>query len=128
MINQTIEQELADIILEVGVPPNITGYKFLREAIIDVVKDQNLATSITKGLYPLVAEKFDTSSNKVERSIRHAIEVAYNSGKILNLNTRFGLQIFGKYDKPSNGQLIALIADRLIIENFHELYQKGYVK
>ena len=115
-MDKNIEKELSDIITEVGVTANLKGYKFLKEAILSVVKNQRLATKITKELYPLVASEYETSASKVERAIRHAIDVGYNAGKMTNLNAHFGLEIFEKYEKPSNGQLIAIIADRLILK------------
>ena len=116
MESKSLEQTLSDIITVVGVPANIKGYKYLRDAIVKVIGNQKLASSITKTLYPMVAEENNTSASKVERAIRHAIDVGYNAGKIINLNNFFGLKIFDTYDKPSNGEFIALVADKMIIE------------
>ena len=88
----------------------------LREAIKIVIHSPEMINSITKELYPAIAAHFDTSSSKVERAIRHSIEVAWARGKIENLNAIFGYNIYGKNDKPTNGEFIALIADRLMLE------------
>ena len=118
MEKKALEQTLTDIITVVGVPANIKGYKYLRDAITHVIGNQRLASSITKQLYPLVAEENNTSASKVERAIRHAIEVGYNAGKIINVNEVFGLKILDTYEKPSNGEFIALVADRLILKGY----------
>lgn len=118
-MNKNLEQILSDIITIVGVPANIKGYKYLRDAIYHVVKDINLASKLTKSLYPLIASENNTSASRVEKAIRHAIEVGYNAGKMTNLNTIFGLEIFNTYDKPSNGEFIALVADRLILNGYN---------
>ena len=75
-----------------------------------------MINNITKSLYPAVAERFQTTPSKVERAIRHAIEVAWNRGKIENINTIYGIKIFARGDKPTNGELIALVSDKLLIE------------
>lgn len=113
MDNKKLEKILSDIISVVGVPANIKGYKYLREAIFHVVKNNKLASSITKTLYPLVAEENSTSASKVERNIRHAIEVGYNSGRLVNINKIFDAEIFQPYYKPTNSEFIMLIADRM---------------
>lgn len=88
----------------------------MKEAIKLVIKKPEIINSITKQLYPSIARNFETSPSKVERAIRHAIEVAWNRGRIENLNTIFGYNIYTKNDKPTNGEFIALIADRLMLE------------
>ena len=103
--------------LSVGIPAHIKGYHYLREAIRMVFFRPELIGSITKELYPGIARRFDTTPSKVERAIRHAIEVGWTRGKIENINSIFGFRIYGKNDKPTNGEFIALIADRLIIED-----------
>ena len=117
-MEKSLEQALSDIITIVGVPANIKGYKYLREAIFHVVKDLNLASSITKKLYPLVAKDNNTTSSKVERAIRHAIDIGYNAGKMTKLNDIFGIKIYDTYDNPTNGQFIALVADRLLLKGY----------
>ena len=111
-----LEEKISNIFISIGIPAHIKGYQFLREAVKLAVVEPEIIASITKKLYPTIAEKFETSSSKVERGMRHAIEVAWNRGKIENINTLFGLQIYGANDKPTNGELIALIADKMIME------------
>ena len=114
--DKVLDEKIANIFISIGIPAHIKGYQFLREAVKLAVVDPDIIASITKRLYPTIAEKFSTSSSKVERGMRHAIEVAWNRGKIENINSLFGLQIYGANDKPTNGELIALIADKMIME------------
>lgn len=116
---KTLEEKIANIFLSVGIPAHIKGYQFLRDAIKLVVADPQIINSITKRLYPSVAAMFDTSSSKVERAIRHAIEVAWSRGKIDNINKLFGFKVYGSNDKPTNGEFIALVADKLLIESMN---------
>ena len=111
-----VEEKITNIFITVGIPAHIKGYQFLREAIKMAVEQPDIVNSITKKLYPSIAEKFDTSPSKVERAIRHAIEVAWNRGKIENINSVFGLQVYNSNEKPTNGEFIALVADKMIIE------------
>ena len=110
------DEKLSSIFLSIGIPAHIKGYQYLREGIKMVVEDPDKIGSITKVLYPGIAEHFSTSPSKVERAIRHAIEVAWSRGKIENINGIFGYNIYSKNDKPTNGEFIALIADKLILE------------
>ena len=89
----------------------------MREAIKLAMENPDIINSITKKLYPSIAERFDTSASKVERAIRHAIEVAWNRGKIENINTVFGLPVYDSNDKPTNGEFIALVADKMLVES-----------
>lgn len=113
---KTLDERLANIFISSGIPPHIKGYQFLREAIKQSVHTPSMINNITKQLYPAVAEKFNTSPSKVERAIRHAIEVAWSRGKIENINAIYGIKVFSKGDKPTNGELIALVSDKMIIE------------
>jgi len=88
----------------------------LREAIKLSMENPEIINSITKKLYPSIAEKFDTSASKVERAIRHAIEVAWNRGKIENINSVFGLTVYSNNEKPTNGEFIALVADKMLLD------------
>lgn len=115
--NSTIEEKITNIFISVGIPAHIKGYAFLREAIKMTMDSPEIINSITKRLYPEVATKFSTSASKVERAIRHAIEVAWNRGKIENINTLFGLRIYTNNEKPTNGEFIALIADKMLLES-----------
>ena len=111
-----LDEKISNIFISIGIPANIKGYQFLREAVKLAVEEPEIIGSITKKLYPTIAERFSTSSSKVERGMRHAIEVAWNRGKIENINSLFGLKIYNSNEKPTNGELIALIADKMIME------------
>jgi two-component system response regulator (stage 0 sporulation protein A) len=115
--NKNMDERLSNIFIRAGIPPHIKGYQFLREAVKLSVTYPDMINSITKKLYPTVAANFNTSPSKVERAIRHAIEVAWNRGKIENINSIFGIKIYNKGEKPTNGELIALVADKIMIEN-----------
>lgn len=111
-----IEEKITNIFITVGIPAHIKGYQFLREAIKLAIANPEIINSITKKLYPAIAEKYDTSASKVERAIRHAIEVAWNRGKIENINNLFGIKVYSSNEKPTNGEFIALVADKMLIE------------
>lgn len=111
-----LEEKISNIFITVGIPAHIKGYQFLREAIKLAVKQPEIINSITKELYPRVADQFSTSPSKVERAIRHAIEVAWNRGKIENINAVFGIKVYSNNEKPTNGEFIALVADKMLIE------------
>lgn len=116
-LNRSLDERLANIFISVGIPAHIKGYQYLREAIKMAIENPDIINSITKRLYPEVAEKFDTTASKVERAIRHAIEVAWNKGKIENINHLFGIKVYTSNDKPTNGEFIALVADKMIVES-----------
>lgn len=113
---KNLEEKITDIFLLIGIPAHIKGYHFLREAIKMVVKDGDVINRITKELYPGIAKKFKTTPSKVERAIRHAIDVAWSRGKVENINQLFGYVVYDENDKPTNGEFIALIADKLNME------------
>lgn len=115
-IERGLDEKISNIFISIGIPANIKGYQFLREAVKLAVAEPEIIGSITKKLYPTIAERFSTSSSKVERGMRHAIEVAWNRGKIENINSLFGLKIYNNNEKPTNGELIALIADKMLME------------
>ncbi len=115
-VNKQLDEKISNIFISIGIPAHIKGYQFLREAVKLAVEKPEIIGSITKQLYPTIAERFETSSSKVERGMRHAIEVAWNRGKIENINSLFGLKIYNSNEKPTNGELIALIADKMIME------------
>ena len=110
---EDIEALVTNMIHEVGVPAHIKGYSYLRTAIMLVLEDRQLIESITKLLYPTVAKKFSTSSSRVERAIRHAIEVAWDRGDTDTLNNLFGFTINQSKGKPTNSEFIAMISDKL---------------
>lgn len=111
-----LEEKITNIFITVGIPAHIKGYQFLREAIKLAIANPEIINSITKKLYPTIAEKYSTSASKVERAIRHAIEVAWNRGKIENINNLFGIKVYSSNEKPTNGEFIALVADKMLIE------------
>ncbi len=111
-----LELMVTDIIHDIGVPAHIKGYHYLRLAIILVVKDTNVINSVTKLLYPSVAKYYNTTSSRVERAIRHAIEVAWDRGNIDVLNSYFGYTIQNERGKPTNSEFIAMIADKLRLQ------------
>lgn len=114
--DKSVDERISNIFMSVGIPAHIKGYQFLREAIKLAVQNPDIINSITKGLYPSIALRYDTTASKVERAIRHAIEVAWNKGRIENINNLFGVKIYTPHDKPTNGEFIALVADKMLIE------------
>ena len=123
-----LENEITDILHDVGIPAHIKGYLFLREGIKMVYDDMNYLGQITKSLYPDIAIKFHSSSSRVERAIRHAIEIAWNRGNIDFIDSIFGYTINADKAKPTNSEFIAMIADKLklkhkINKNFHIIKQ-----
>ncbi len=111
-----IEAMVSNIIKLVGVPAHIKGYQFLREAIIWTIDDMGIINAVTKELYPGIAKKYDTTSSRVERAIRHAIEVAWERGDIDTINKLFGYTVHTSKGKPTNSEFIAMIADRLRLQ------------
>ena len=108
-----LEKDVTDMIHEIGVPAHIKGYQYLREAIMMSVEDIEMLNSITKILYPTIAKRFSTTPSRVERAIRHAIEVAWSRGKMETLESLFGYKINTGKGKPTNSEFIALIADKI---------------
>ena len=115
-MEKAVDERLQKILITVGIPSHIKGSKFLRDAVKAAITTPDMINNITKMLYPAIAEKNNTTPSKVERAIRHAIEVSWNRGKIENINSIFGIKVFSRGEKPTNGELIALIADRILIE------------
>ena len=111
-----LEEKISKLFLNVGIPPHIKGYSYLREGVKMAVADPDIINSITKKLYPMIGEKYSTSASKVERAIRHAIEVAWNRGRIDTINNILGVRAFVGTEKPTNGEFIALIADKMLLE------------
>lgn len=112
-----LEAVVTDIIHEIGVPAHIKGYQYLRSAILMAVQDMDILNSITKQLYPSIAEEYGTTSSRVERAIRHAIEVAWGRGSMDTINDLFGYTINAGKGKPTNSEFIALIADKIRLDN-----------
>ena len=113
---QDLERQVTAIIHEIGVPAHIKGYQYLREAIVFTVKDMDAINAVTKVLYPAVAKRFGTTPSRVERAIRHAIEVAWDRGDLETLQKYFGYTVSNAKGKPTNSEFIAMIADRLLLE------------
>lgn len=114
--NIAIEALIQNIIISCGISPQLYGYRYLKEAIKIVVKSPRLLNNITKELYPAVADACETTPCKVERSIRHAIDIAWGNGKIYFVNTLYGVPIFCESHKPTNGEFIAIVSDKLLLE------------
>jgi len=116
MPSQDLESAITGIIHEIGVPAHIKGYIYLREAITMVVNNIELLSAVTKELYPSIARKYNTTSSRVERAIRHAIEVAWGRGRVDVINNLFGYTIHNGKGKPTNSEFIAMVADKLRLE------------
>lgn len=112
-ITRDLEKDVTEMIHEIGVPAHIKGYQYLREAIMMSVEDMDMLNSITKILYPTIAKRFQTTPSRVERAIRHAIEVAWSRGRMETLEALFGYTINTGKGKPTNSEFIALIADKI---------------
>ena len=113
---RSLDERIAGLFLTIGIPAHIKGYQFLREAVKMVMDQPEMINRITKELYPGIARRFSTTASKVERAIRHAIEVAWNRGRIEVLNQVFGANVCSLDEKPTNGEFIALVADKLSLE------------
>ena len=110
---QDVELMVTEMIHQIGVPAHIKGYHYLREAILLSVEDPEIMNAVTKVLYPTVAKKFGTTPSRVERAIRHAIEVAWDRGDVDTLNAYFGYTIHNSRGKPTNSEFIAMLSDKL---------------
>ena len=113
----SLDDRISNLFLAMGIPAHIKGYQYLREGIKLVIAQPGMIGGITKELYPAIAHRFGTSSSKVERAIRHAIEVAWSRGRVDTLNKAFGCDVAQPNEKPTNGELIALIADKLRMDH-----------
>jgi len=116
-LGNDIESQVTKVIHQIGVPAHIKGYQYLRTAILMTIKDNEVINSVTKILYPSVAKQYQTTSSRVERAIRHAIEVAWDRGDIDVLNAYFGYTVQTSRGKPTNSEFIAMIADNLRLSN-----------
>lgn len=110
-----LDRDVTKVIQQMGMPAHLKGYQYLRDAIILVVNEMNLMGAVTKELYPLIAEKYDTTPSRVERAIRHAIELAWDRGNMEIINKFFGYTVNMDRGKPTNSEFIAMVADRLRI-------------
>lgn len=116
---ENLENRVTNMLHEIGIPAHIKGYHYLRDAIMMAVEDMDVLNAITKILYPTVAKKYQTTSSRVERAIRHAIEVAWSRGKLDTLDELFGYTVSTGKGKPTNSEFIALIADTIQLEYKH---------
>lgn len=116
LLNNDLEIDITNLIHEVGVPAHIKGYQYLRDAITLVVNDMDYLSAVTKELYPAIAQMNNTTPSRVERAIRHAIEIAWNRGKLETLDALFGYTVKTDKGKPTNSEFIAIIADKLRLE------------
>lgn len=114
--NDSLEMRVTEIIHQIGVPAHIKGYQYLRDAIIMAINDDDMINAVTKRLYPAVAKKHGTTSSRVERAIRHAIEVAWDRGDVDILNSYFGYTIHNGRGKPTNSEFIAMISDKFRLQ------------
>ena len=114
--NHSMEAEITQTIHEIGVPAHIKGYQYLRDAILMSVSDTEMLGAITKRLYPNIAKKHQTTPSRVERAIRHAIEVAWSRGKVDTIEELFGYTVSDRKGKPTNSEFIALLADKIRLE------------
>ena len=110
---ETLDDQITNLFLTLGIPANIKGYQYLREAVRMVVENRDVINRITKELYPGVAKRFDTSASKVERAMRHAIEVAWSRGRLDAVNKMYGYKVFDVMDKPTNGEFISCVAEKI---------------
>ena len=122
MLDSALESDITKMIREIGIPAHIKGYQYIREGIMMSVKDPEILNYITKFLYPTIAKKYHTTTSSVERAIRHAIEVAWNRGKMDAMEELFGYSVNSGKGKPTNSEFIALIADKFRLE----YRMKGY--
>ncbi len=116
LLNNDLEIDITNLIHEVGVPAHIKGYQYLRDAITLVVENMDYLSAVTKELYPAIAKMNNTTPSRVERAIRHAIEIAWNRGKLETLDALFGYTVKTDKGKPTNSEFIAIIADKLRLE------------
>lgn len=115
-MEQNLETDVTQMLHEIGIPAHIKGYQYLRDAIIMSVQDTEMLSSVTKILYPTIAKKHQTTASRVERAIRHAIEVAWSRGKMDTINALFGYTVSGGKGKPTNSEFVALIADKIRLD------------
>lgn len=117
-----LEEEVTDMIHEIGIPAHIKGYHYLRDSIMMAVEDMDVLNAITKILYPTVAKRNQTTSSRVERAIRHAIEVAWTRGKMETIDEMFGYTVSSGKGKPTNSEFIALLADTIRLRGRHRQF------
>lgn len=112
-----VDKRIMDIFLSLGISAHLQGYQYLRESIKIIMEHPEYINNITKVLYPYVAEKFETTPCRVERGIRHAIEVSFGKGRMIYLNNIFGIEVLRSDERPTNSEFVALVADKLLLES-----------
>ena len=112
-LQYSADEQITNLFLSIGIPAHIKGYQYLRQAVHMVMDDHDILSRITKELYPGIAHRFSTTASKVERAMRHAIEVAWNRGRLDSVNRMYGYNVFSADDKPTNGEFVAMIADKV---------------
>ena len=110
---ESVDAQITNLFLTLGIPAHIKGYQYLREAVRMVLENHDVINRITKELYPGIARRYDTTASKVERAMRHAIEVAWQRGRLETVNQMYGYKVFKREDKPTNGEFIALVSDKI---------------
>lgn len=110
---ESLDEQITNLFLTLGIPAHIKGYQYLREAVRMVIDNHDVINRITKELYPGIAHRFDTSASKVERAMRHAIEVAWSRGRLDTVNKMYGYKVFDAMDKPTNGEFISCVAEKI---------------
>ena len=115
-VRESVDEQITNLFLTLGIPAHIKGYQYLREAVRMVLENHDVINRITKELYPGIARRFDTSASKVERAMRHAIEVAWTRGRLDTVNQMYGYKVFKREDKPTNGEFIALVSDKISVK------------
>ncbi|MBQ8109888.1 MAG: sporulation transcription factor Spo0A [Clostridia bacterium] len=113
---ESVDEQITNLFLTLGIPAHIKGYQYLREAVRMVLENHDVINRITKELYPGIARRFDTSASKVERAMRHAIEVAWTRGRLDAVNQMYGYRVFAREDKPTNGEFIAMVSDKIAVK------------
>lgn len=121
--SESVDEQITNLFLTIGIPAHIKGYQYLREAVRMVLDNHDVINRITKELYPGIAQKFGTSSSKVERAMRHAIEVAWTRGRLDTVNQMYGYKVFAKEDKPTNGECISCVSE--LIRNSRTVGAQG---
>jgi len=110
---ESVDERITNLFLTLGIPAHIKGYQYLREAVLMVIENHDVINRITKELYPGIARRFDTSASKVERAMRHAIEVAWSRGRLDTVNRMYGCRVFDAMDKPTNGEFISCVSEKI---------------
>ena len=110
-MQESVDERITNLFLTLGIPAHIKGYQYLREAVLMVLENHDVINRITKELYPGIARRFETSASKVERAMRHAIEVAWSRGRLDTVNKMYGYKVFDAMDKPTNGEYISCVSE-----------------